>query len=50
MHYNFTQKIIRYSQSTINALTGSMWEEGVRIYGTPKIHNNFPFYTFSTYE
>ena len=22
MHYNFTQKIIRYSQSTINALTG----------------------------
>ena len=22
-----------------------MWEEGVRIYGTPGVHNNFPLFS-----
>ena len=22
-----------------------MWDDGVRIYGTPEVHNNFPTYT-----
>ena len=25
-----------------------MWEEGARIYGTPKLHNNFPRGTTKT--
>ena len=53
--YYIHREIIVYSQSNINAYSLLshewwvplfMWEEGVRIYDTPKIPNNFPIFNW----